>query len=113
MWQELAGVAPVAQRVPALVFGLLTWLLLRRFSAAAMAEWARDRRWLGMVTRVVLAAAFLAWWVPLDMGVRPESIVAVFAAATMVLVLAAARRRRLLYVFAAFALAGLGFAAHP
>ena len=37
-WQGLVGLAPVAQRIPALVFGLLTWLLLRRFVAAALAD---------------------------------------------------------------------------
>jgi cell wall arabinan synthesis protein/EmbC-like arabinotransferase in arabinogalactan biosynthesis/arabinosyltransferase-like concanavalin domain-containing protein len=111
-WQGLVGLAPVAQRVPALVFGLLTWLLLRRFMAAATA--ARDlNRWMVTITEIVLAAAFLAWWVPFDMGVRPESVVAVCAAGAMVAVFTAARRRMLLYAFGAFALAGLGFTVHP
>ncbi|MGH3475785.1 MAG: arabinosyltransferase domain-containing protein, partial [Nocardioidaceae bacterium] len=37
-WQQLVGDAPVAQRIPAVVCGLLTWLVLRRFAVAAMAE---------------------------------------------------------------------------
>ena len=112
VWQGLVGLAPVAQRIPALVFGLLTWLLLRRFLAAALAERIVDRR-AATIAPVVLAAAFLAWWVPFDMGVRPEGVVAVCAAGTMVGVYTAARRRRLLGAFAAFALAGLGFTVHP
>ena len=32
------------------------------------------------------AAAFLAWWLPYDMGVRPEPVVAFFAVATLVAV---------------------------
>ena len=47
------------------------------------------------------------------MGVRPEGVVAVCAAGTMVAIYTAARRRRLLGAFAAFALAGLGFTVHP
>ena len=43
-WRGLVGLAPVAQRIPALVFGLLTWLLLRRFLAAALADRIADRR---------------------------------------------------------------------
>lgn len=112
IWQGLVGFAPVAQRIPALVFGLLTWLLLRRFLAAALAERIVDRR-AATIAPAVLAAAFLAWWVPFDMGVRPEGVVAVCAAGTMVGVYTAARRRRLLGAFAAFALAGLGFTVHP
>ncbi|MGH4009696.1 MAG: arabinosyltransferase domain-containing protein, partial [Pseudonocardiaceae bacterium] len=38
-WQQLAGYAPVAQRAPALVCGLLTWVVLRRFGATAPREW--------------------------------------------------------------------------
>lgn len=112
-WQQLAGDAPVMQRIPALVFGLLTWLLLRRFVIAAMAEWAPKRGGVRAVARNVLGAAFLAWWVPQAMGVRPESMVALCAAGALVAVLAAARRKRLLYGWIAFLLAGLGFAAHP
>ena len=61
----------------------------------------------------ILAAAFLAWWLPQDMGVRPEGVVCVCAAAAMHAVLVAWRRERLAVAWLAFALAGLGFAAHP
>ena len=62
----------------------------------------------------ILAAAFLAWWLPQDMGVRPEGVVCVCAAAAMHAVLDVAwRRERLAVAWLAFALAGLGFAAHP
>ena len=61
----------------------------------------------------MLAAVFLAWWLPQDMGVRPEGVVCVCAVATMHAVLVAWRRERLAVAWLAFALAGLGFAAHP
>ncbi|MPZ64098.1 MAG: hypothetical protein GEU83_00745 [Pseudonocardiaceae bacterium] len=111
-WQEFAGEAPVAQRVPALVFGLLTWVLLRRFVAAATAEPAAAARGMRVTAPVVLAAVFLAWWLPQNTGVRPEPVVAACGAATLLAVLAAGRRRRLVLGWLACAVAGLGFTAH-
>lgn len=116
-WQQLVGTAPVAQRIPALVCGLLTWLVLRRFTAAAMspqalAAVAPTRSDLGLVSHAVLGVVFLAWWLPQDMGVRPEPAVALCGAATMLAVLVAGRRRRLAVAWLACALAGLGFTAH-
>lgn len=109
-WQQLVGVAPVLQRIPALACGLLTWVLLRRFAAIALADRSARQRTVG---HAVLAVVLLAWWIPQAMGVRPESVVALCAAGTMVAVLGAARRRRLVFAWAAFALAGIGFTAHP
>ena len=112
-WQGVVGDAPVLQRLLAVAFGLLTWVLLRRFAADAMAEVAPDRPGVRSACHVVLAAVFLAWWLPQDMGVRPEGVVCVCAVATMHAVLVAWRRERLAVAWLAFALAGLGFAAHP
>ncbi|HSU09278.1 MAG TPA: arabinosyltransferase domain-containing protein [Pseudonocardia sp.] len=112
-WQGVVGDAPVLQRLLAVAFGLLTWLLLRRFAADAMDEIAPERPWVRSACHAILAAAFLAWWLPQDMGVRPEGVVCVCAAAAMHAVLVAWRRERLAVAWLAFALAGLGFAAHP
>ena len=112
-WQGVVGDAPVLQRLLAVAFGLLTWVLLRRFAADAMTEVAPDRPGVRSACHVVLAAVFLAWWLPQDMGVRPEGVVCVCAVATMHAVLVAWRRERLAVAWLAFALAGLGFAAHP
>jgi hypothetical protein len=112
-WQGVVGDAPVLQRLLAVAFGLLTWVLLRRFTAHAMADVAADRPGVRSACHAVLAAVFLAWWLPQDMGVRPEGVVCVCGIATMHAVLVASRRQRLFVVWLAFALAGLGFAAHP
>lgn len=112
-WQQFAGDTAVQQRIPALVFGILTWVALRRAAALAMNEWAPDRRGVRMLTHAVLAVVFLAWWVPQDMGVRPETVVALTGAATLLAVLSAARDGRLFVAWLAFLLAGLGFTAHP
>ncbi|MDQ4119061.1 MAG: arabinosyltransferase domain-containing protein, partial [Actinomycetota bacterium] len=108
-WQQLVGLGPVPQRIPALVLGVLTWLLLRWFVATGTAAAGRAVRW---AAPVVLGAAFLAFWLPHNMGVRPEVVVALCGIATMLAVLLAHRRRRLVLGWLACALAGLGFAAH-
>ncbi|MDQ4033823.1 MAG: arabinosyltransferase, partial [Actinomycetota bacterium] len=108
-WQQLVGEAPVAQRIPALIFGLLTWLVLRGFVAAAMAP---ARNSLPMAPHAVLGVVFLAWWLPQNMGVRPEAAVALCGGATMLAVLVAGRQQRLVVAWLACALAGLGFTAH-
>ncbi len=112
-WQQLAGDAVVQQRIPAAAFGILTWVVLRRYVVAAMAQWAPPGDGVRAAAAAVLAVAFLAWWVPQDMGVRPETVVAMCGAATLLAVLTAARRQRLAFAWLAFALAGLGFTAHP
>jgi hypothetical protein len=111
-WQQLAGYAPVAQRVPALVAGLLTWLVLRRVLAMVLAAAPGSRR-RDRIARAALAVTFLGWWLPYDMGVRPEGVVALCAAATLHLVLVAGDRERLVAAWAACAVAGAGFVAHP
>ena len=56
--------------------------------------------------------AFLAWWLPYDMGVRPEPVVALCATAAAALLLLAAARRRLAVAWLALAVAGAGAVAH-
>ncbi len=112
-WQGVVGDAPVLQRLLAVALGLLTWVLLRRFAADAMAEVAPDRPGVRSVCHAILAVVFLAWWLPLDMGVRPEGVVCVCGVAAMHAVLVAARRQRLAVAWLAVAVAAAGFAAHP
>jgi cell wall arabinan synthesis protein/EmbC-like arabinotransferase in arabinogalactan biosynthesis/arabinosyltransferase-like concanavalin domain-containing protein len=112
-WQQLVGDAPVPQRIPALVFGVLTYFALRRVVVLAMREWAPDSRWTRVLAHALLGVTYLAWWVPLDMGVRPETVVAMTGAFTLLAVLSAARRKRLGLAWLAFLLAGIGFTAHP
>src|SRR4029078_1317565 len=91
----------------------LTWVLLRRFAADAMAEIAPERPGVRVACNAVLAAVFLAWWLPQDMGVRPEGVVCVCAVAVMHAVLVAWRRERLAVGWLAVAPGGTGFGAHP
>ncbi len=113
-WQEL-GVAPVVLRVPSLVAGLLTWVLLRRLTTrpGALPEPVAVSPWGPVGVQLLLAVAFLAWWLPFGVGVRPEAIVAVLALATLAGVLSGLRRRRLLPVALAVGTAGLAVVCHP
>ncbi|MBO0839529.1 MAG: arabinosyltransferase domain-containing protein [Sciscionella sp.] len=112
-WQAF-GLAPVVLRIPALIFGLVTWWAIRRFTARV--RWGQpvlDGRWGQRALRVMLAAAFLTWWLALDMGVRPEAIVTMCGALTLVAVAAAIERRRLSLLALAMFFAGAGFVVHP
>ena len=104
-WQQLAGTAPVLQRLPAAVCGLLTWVVVRRL--------VRPDGVRPVLATAAAAVAFLAWWLPYDMGVRPEAVVALCAVAATAGLLAGARGRRLITAWLALALAGAGVAAHP
>jgi hypothetical protein len=99
-WQQWVGMAPVLLRVPAAVCGVLTWVAVRRLGGN------------GTFLRVATAVAFLAWWLPYDMGVRPEPVVALCAAAATALLLRAATTRRLALAWLALAVAGAGGVAH-
>jgi len=118
-WQ-LLGESPVLLRIPALLCGLLTWVLLRRFVSGCLAartgqgalpRWFTGRRrW---IVRATLAVVFLTWWLPQDMGVRPEAVVAVCALGALLAVTVAVERRRLVLAAVGVGVAALGFAAHP
>ena len=125
-WQTVVGTAPVAQRGLALAAGLATWVLLRAFLTSAAREAVRETTrgpgaadpipgsgWLvRTATPAVAAVAFLAWWLPQDMGVRPEGAVALLTVIALYGTWVAVRRRRLLAAFGAFAAAGLALATH-
>ncbi|WP_018331740.1 arabinosyltransferase domain-containing protein [Actinomycetospora chiangmaiensis] len=105
-WQGVAGTSPVVLRLPALAFGLATWFLVRAFTRPLL-----EGRVVGRVLPVVLGAAFLAWWLPYDMGVRPEAVVAASVMASSVALMRAVERDRLLPMGLAVAAAGVGFTA--
>ncbi|SFL87143.1 arabinosyltransferase domain-containing protein [Geodermatophilus ruber] len=114
-WWDQVGSSPVVLRVPALVVGLGTWLLLRRFVSrpgalpAAVGDSGRGR----LAAVVLLGAAFLAWWLPYGMGVRPEAVVGFLALAALSGVAAGLHRQRLLPVALAVGAAALAVVCHP
>ncbi|MFL6142799.1 MAG: arabinosyltransferase domain-containing protein [Labedaea sp.] len=114
-WQRLFGYAPVVLRIPALLFGLVTWWAVRRLvdGRHVLPGALRDTRWGPIFVRAAVAGAFLAWWLPLDMGVRPEGVVTMCGALVLLAVATAVERRRLALVAAAVGIAGLAVLAHP
>ncbi len=114
-WQTTFGVAPVVLRIPALVLGIGTWFLARAFVARTplRGPGTPAGRWAPVLARVALAAAFLAWWLPYNMGTRPEPVIAFFAVATLVAVAEGLDQRRLALLGVAVGLATIGLMAAP
>jgi hypothetical protein len=110
VWQRLGGDSVVWLRLPALAAGVVTWFALRAFTnSVEKAVGATARRWIGYV----LAVCFLGWWLPYCMGVRPETIVAMFASLALLLVAQAVETGQLSRAALAATLGGVGVAAHP
>ncbi len=114
LWQQV-GNSAVILRIPALACGLATWLLLRRFvlGRAALPALARGASKVTVAAVGAVALVFLAWWMPYDMGVRPEAVVAVMALGSLLGVVTGIERQRLTPIAIAIGSAGLGFTTHP
>jgi hypothetical protein len=108
-WEQVAGSSPVVLKVPALVAGLLTYAMAARL--VALVPWARART--RTAAHIALALAFAVWWLPNDMGVRPESTVALAGTATLLAVVTAILRESLAWWAGAVLVAGVGFVCHP
>ncbi len=81
------GSTPVAVRTPSVLAGFALWLVLTRgVLRPALGSAGRT-----VAVRVLAALALAAWWLPYDLGARPESMVALGATAVLALVLRAAR----------------------
>ncbi|HEY2193494.1 MAG TPA: arabinosyltransferase domain-containing protein [Actinomycetospora sp.] len=114
-WQQEAGLSPVALRVPSVVCGILTWIAIRVFVARCPGvtfPW-RDHWWLAFASRIVLGVAFLTWWLPYDVGTRPEPYTAVFAAAALAVVAEGIERQRMDLLALAVGLGGIGLMTAP
>lgn len=66
------SLAPLWLRLPSTVFGMATWLLLSRGMLGAVPELRSGRGWVRLLTGV----CFLGAWLPYNLGVRVESLVA-------------------------------------
>ncbi|MGH4002268.1 MAG: arabinosyltransferase domain-containing protein, partial [Pseudonocardiaceae bacterium] len=95
-------------RLVPLSYGLLTWVLLRLFLVAGFG------RELGR-GRVVwaLLVAYLLWWLPYGLTLRPEPLIVLFAAATLLLAELARQRRSVGALAAATATAALAVSVSP
>ncbi|GAB2652973.1 arabinosyltransferase domain-containing protein [Saccharopolyspora gloriosae] len=83
-WVSEYSLAPAWLRVPSVVAGMLTWLVL---SHGIVAPLCRGVRRAGV--HLLTAVFFLACWLPFDLGIRPEAFVALGTAAVLALLLRA------------------------
>lgn len=81
------GIGPLALRTPSVLAGLLTWVVLTRgVLRPALGPAGRS-----VAVRVLAAVAFAVWWLPYDLGARPEPLVALGTVVVTALVLRAVR----------------------
>ncbi len=108
LWGAVGGWGLVWMRLVPLIYGLLTWVLLRvlltvgfgRELTSARAVWA-------------LLVAHLLWWLPYGMTLRPEPLIVLLAAATLLLAELARRRRSVGILATATVTAALAVAVAP
>lgn len=96
-------------RLPALLAGIITWLVISREVGPRLGAAIRGNRlalWTG-------ALVFLAFWLPFNNGLRPEPIVALGVLLTWCSIERAVATRRLLPVAIAILIAGFTLTAGP
>ncbi|MGH3815431.1 MAG: arabinosyltransferase domain-containing protein, partial [Pseudonocardiaceae bacterium] len=107
-WGAVGGWDLAWMRVVPLVYGLVTWVLLRLFLVTGFG------RELGTGRAVwALLVAYLLWWLPYGMTLRPEPLIVLFAAATLLLAELARQRRSVGALAAATATAALAVSVSP
>ncbi|WP_040338438.1 arabinosyltransferase domain-containing protein [Candidatus Blastococcus massiliensis] len=91
---------PLVIRLPSLVAGLAVWWLLSRQLVPLLVDRPHP------ALRIVAGLALLAWWLPWNIGARPEFLITLAWAATLTLALQAIRRQRVWMLGAAAVVAG-------
>ncbi|HEX2301933.1 MAG TPA: arabinosyltransferase domain-containing protein, partial [Pseudonocardiaceae bacterium] len=107
LWAQVSA-APLWMRIPSTVLGVVCWLLLSRavlprlggFTARPATAW-------------VAAVVFAAWWLPFNLGLRPEPWIAVAGLVTLIAVERAVLTRRLAPVLLALVVAAAATAVTP
>ena len=82
--------SPLALRTLSTLAGVAVWLLLSRVALPVLLPRHSRRVWV----RLLLAVCLLLWWMPFDLGVRPEPFAALAVTATVAFGLRAAARPR-------------------
>ena len=100
--------APFWLRLPATALGIAGWFLLSR---AVLPKLGLER--LPRLVPWIAGVVYLAWWLPYDLGVRPEPWVLVGSTAVLVLVERAIERRSVTPLVVALLVAGVTLAVTP
>jgi arabinosyltransferase B/arabinosyltransferase C len=107
-WASVGGWSLAWMRVLPLLYAIGTWTALRLVLANVVPPKARPR-----FTQWALLIAFLVWWLPDEMTLRPEPLVVFLSAVVLVLEEAARRRRSIGLLSVAVACVGLALTASP
>ena len=108
-WGAIGGWGLVWQRCLPLLYGLLTWALLRAFFILISRRTAVRRNWVPWA----LLVAHLLWWLPFGLTLRPEPLIVLLSVVVLLLVeVARDRETPILYVGAVMA-AALAVACSP
>jgi Mycobacterial cell wall arabinan synthesis protein/Arabinosyltransferase concanavalin like domain/EmbC C-terminal domain len=107
-WGSLGGWGLAWLRLLPLIYGLLTWLLLRVLLVTGFGRELDTSR-----AAYALLVAYLLWWLPYGMTLRPEPLIVLLAAATLLLVELARQRRSVGVLAAATATAALAMSVSP
>jgi arabinosyltransferase A/arabinosyltransferase B/arabinosyltransferase C len=106
-WSQLSG-ATVWMRIPSSLLGVATWFLVTRGLLPRLGSSAARPG-----VSVTAGAVFLLWWLPSNLGLRPEPWVAAGLAAVLVLVERGLARGRLLPLLSGLVVAGATLAVTP
>lgn len=82
------GLDPLWLRTPSLLSGIAVWFLLTR---GVLRRGLGGAAGTSVAVRLLTAVALAAWWLPYDLGTRPEPFVALGVTGVLVLVLRAVR----------------------
>jgi arabinosyltransferase A/arabinosyltransferase B/arabinosyltransferase C len=107
LWARVS-VAPLWMRIPSTVLGVVCWLLLSRGLLPRLGTFTTRR-----TTVWVAAVVFAVWWLPFNLGLRPEPWIAVAGLLTVLGVERAVVTRGLLTVLLSLVTAAAATAVTP
>lgn len=108
LWVQISTATPWV-RLPALLMGVVSWLLISREVLPRLGQQVRRSHAAGWAA----AAVFLAFWLPYNNGLRPEPVVVLFSLLAMCAVERAVATRRLMPAALGLVVAALALAANP
>nr|WP_244515744.1 arabinosyltransferase domain-containing protein [Actinopolyspora xinjiangensis] len=108
LWVRVSAATPW-MRLPALLMGIASWLLISREILPRLGQQVRRSRAAGWAA----AAVFLAFWLPYNNGLRPEPVVVLFSLLALAGVERAVATKRLLPAAVGLFGAALAVGANP
>ncbi len=108
LWSQWGGSSTLWMRLPSTLLGVVCWVLLSRFAVPRLGRFAARRS-----TPWLAALAFATWWVPYNLGLRPEPWVAVGALGAFLAVERTIATRRVVPLAVGLLVAGLTTALTP